>query len=82
LLSPVGDHILQELNSLYLTRFRTYKIARPPKQKPRRGRGLSLSDRKKITPAANFLYKSIFLDNVFCFGVYKLISPCFAPTAL
>ncbi len=29
LLSLVGDHILQELNTLFLTRFRTYKIARP-----------------------------------------------------
>jgi hypothetical protein len=25
---PVGDHILQKFNTLYLTRFRTYKIAR------------------------------------------------------
>jgi hypothetical protein len=32
-LSPVGDHILQEFNILYLTRFRTYKIARPPQTK-------------------------------------------------
>jgi hypothetical protein len=29
-LSPVGDHILQEFKTLYLTRFRTYKIAKPP----------------------------------------------------
>jgi hypothetical protein len=29
----VGDHILQELNSLFLTRFRTYKIATPPQTK-------------------------------------------------
>ncbi len=37
-LSCVGDHFRQVL---YLTRFRTYKIARPtPKQKPMRGRGL------------------------------------------
>ncbi len=33
MLSPVGDHILQKFDTLYLTRFRTYKIARPPKQK-------------------------------------------------
>ncbi len=25
-LSPVGDYILQEFNTLYLTRFRAYKI--------------------------------------------------------
>jgi hypothetical protein len=31
-MSPVGDHILLEFNTLYLTRFRTYKIARPTKQ--------------------------------------------------
>ncbi len=29
MLSPVGDHILQE----FLTRFRTYKVARPPETK-------------------------------------------------
>jgi hypothetical protein len=32
-LSPVGDPILQEFNTLYLTRFRTYKISRPPQTK-------------------------------------------------
>ncbi len=32
-LSCVGDHILQEFNTLYLARFRTYKIARPPQTK-------------------------------------------------
>ncbi len=31
--SRVGYHILQEFNTLYLTRFRTYKIARPPQTK-------------------------------------------------
>jgi hypothetical protein len=30
MLSCVGDHILYEFNTLYLTRFRTYKIALPP----------------------------------------------------
>jgi hypothetical protein len=34
-----GKHI-QELYTVYLTRFRTYKIALPPKQKPRRRGGL------------------------------------------
>jgi hypothetical protein len=32
LLGSVEDHILQEFYNLYLPRFRTYKIARPPKQ--------------------------------------------------
>jgi hypothetical protein len=36
LLSTVGDHILQKFNTLYQTRFRIYKNARPPKKKPRR----------------------------------------------
>jgi hypothetical protein len=40
-LSCVGDHILQEFNTLFLTRFRTYKKSLcHPKQKPRRGGGL------------------------------------------
>ncbi len=29
-LSPVEDHILEKFNTLYLNRFRTCKIARPP----------------------------------------------------
>jgi hypothetical protein len=32
-LSCVVDHILQEINTLYLTRLRTYKIATPPQTK-------------------------------------------------
>ncbi len=39
-LSCVGDHILQKCNTLYLTRFRTYKIALPPQTKPWRRGGL------------------------------------------
>jgi hypothetical protein len=31
--SPVGNHILQEFNTLYMTRFRTYKIARQAQTK-------------------------------------------------
>jgi hypothetical protein len=34
-LSPVKDHILQEFNTLYLTRFRTYKIVTPPQASDR-----------------------------------------------
>ncbi len=40
MLSPVGDHILQEFNTLYLTRFRTTKLLDHPKQNPRRRGGL------------------------------------------
>ena len=40
-LSCVGEHILQEFNTLYLTRFRTYKIARPPQTKNLGGEGAS-----------------------------------------
>jgi hypothetical protein len=32
-LSPVGDHILREFRTLYLTRFRNYKIATPRQTK-------------------------------------------------
>ncbi len=53
--SCVGDHILQEFNTLYLTRFRTYKIALGhPKQKPKRGGGL------RKTPATKSLYMTTF----------------------
>ncbi len=58
-LSCVGDHILQEFNTLFLTRFRTYKIARPPKQKPRRGGSLSQINTCRKVP----LHRLIFLDN-------------------
>jgi hypothetical protein len=37
-LNHVGDHILQEFNILYLTRLRTYRIARPPQTKTWEGR--------------------------------------------
>ncbi len=41
-LSPVGDHILQEFDTLYLTRVRTYKIPRPSQNKKKlRGEGAS-----------------------------------------
>ncbi len=33
-LNCVGDHILQEFNTLFLTVFKTYKIATPPQTKP------------------------------------------------
>jgi hypothetical protein len=40
-LSCVGDHILQEFNTLYLPRFGTYKIVLQPQTKIyRRGEGL------------------------------------------
>jgi hypothetical protein len=40
-LNPVEDHILKELNTLYQTGFRTYKIARPPTNKNLGGEGAS-----------------------------------------
>jgi len=39
LLICVGNHILQEFNTLHLTRFSAYKIARPPQTKTLDGRG-------------------------------------------
>jgi hypothetical protein len=32
-LSPVGNHILKEFNTLCRPRFRTYKISKPPRRK-------------------------------------------------
>jgi hypothetical protein len=47
-LSCVGDHILQDFNTLFLTRFRIYKIATPspppPKQQPSREGGPRQTD--------------------------------------
>ncbi len=37
--SPFGDHVLQKFNTLYLTRFKTYKIAGPPQTIAQEGRG-------------------------------------------
>ncbi len=52
----VGHYILQEFYTVYLTRFRTYKIARPPKTKiPRRGGGL-----RRINTCRKVLFQSIF----------------------
>jgi hypothetical protein len=60
-LSCVGDHILQEFNTLYLTRFRTCKIALPPKQNPRRGRGLrQINICRKVPLQVNFLDNDIW----------------------
>jgi hypothetical protein len=55
-LSCVGDHILQELNTLYLTRFRTYKIARPPQKNQGGEVGLrQINTCRKVPLLVNFL---------------------------
>jgi hypothetical protein len=53
---PVGDHILQEFNTLYLTRFKTYKkLLNHPKLKPRRGGGLrQINTCRKVPLQVNF----------------------------
>ncbi len=56
--SPVGDHILQEFNTLYLTRIRTTKLLDHPKQKPRRGGGL-----RQIHTCRKVPLQVIFLDD-------------------
>jgi hypothetical protein len=56
-LTCVGDHILQEFTILYLTRFRTYKIARPPQTKTWEGRGPQTD---KHLPLSPFTGKFIF----------------------
>jgi hypothetical protein len=57
-MSCVGDYILQEFNSLFLTRFRTYKIAAPSQTKPRRVGGLS-----QINTCYKVPLEVKFLDN-------------------
>ncbi len=60
MLSCVGDHILQEFNTLYLTRFRTYKIALPPQTKSRKGGGLrQINTCCKVPLRVNFLHNDI-----------------------
>jgi hypothetical protein len=49
-LSPVGDNIPQEFNTLYLARFRTYKIARPPQTKILEGRGAQTDKHQPQSP--------------------------------
>ncbi len=51
----VGDHILQEFNTLFLTRFMTYKIVTPNKNIGREGAD-------KHLPQSPFT-ESIFLEN-------------------
>jgi hypothetical protein len=71
-LSPVEDHILQEFNTLYLTIFRTYKIARPPETKTLEGRGPQTD---KHLPQSPFTGQ-IFRMTTFYFKVsIYLISP-------
>jgi hypothetical protein len=56
-LSPVRDHILQEFNTLYLTRFRTYKIARPPQPKIWEGRGPQTAKHLPQSPFTGQFFK-------------------------
>ncbi len=63
-LSCVGDYILQEFNTLFLTRFRTYKIARPPPNKNLGGEGASdmqINTCRKVPLQVNFLDDDILL---------------------
>jgi hypothetical protein len=63
--SLATKYVLCELNTLHLTRFRTYEIATPPQQKPRRGGGLC----RKVPLQINFLEDDI----LHCFlSVYNL----------
>ncbi len=61
-LNCVEDHILQEFDTLFLSRFRTYKLAFHSKQKPRRGGGLrqiSTCRKKSLYMQVNFLDSDI-----------------------
>ncbi len=56
-LSCVGDHILQEFNTIYLTRLRTYESALPPETKPRRGRGPQTDKHLPQSPFTNIFFR-------------------------
>ncbi len=55
-LSCVVDHILLEFNTLFLTKFRTYKIARPPQTRTSRmGGGLGqINTCRKVSLQVDF----------------------------
>jgi hypothetical protein len=63
-LSPVGDHILQEFNTPYLNRFGTSKIAWPPQTKTSEVRGPQIDKHLSQSPFTGQFYKTI----TFCFG--------------
>ncbi len=68
----VGDHIIQKFDTLYQTRFRTYKNATPPPNKNLGGEGAS----DRLTPAAKSLVRSIsFLsDDILLWCLYSLVN--------
>ncbi len=59
-MSPVGGYTLQEFNTLYLTRFRTYKIARPPLFNNSGGGLRQINTLRKVPLQVNFLDDDIF----------------------
>jgi hypothetical protein len=63
-LIPVGDHILQEFKTLNLTRFRTYKIAKPPQTITQEGRGPQTD---KYLPQSPFQVNFLDDDILYCF---------------
>ncbi len=67
MLSPVEDHILQEINTLHLTRFRVYKIARPPQAKTLGGEG----PHRQINTCHKVPLLVNFLDDDFCIAFYQ-----------
>jgi hypothetical protein len=59
-LSCVGDHILQEFNTLFLTKFSAYKFLYHPKQKPRREGDLrQINTCRKVPLQVNFFDNDI-----------------------
>jgi hypothetical protein len=51
------DHILKEFNTLYLTRFRTYKIALSPQTKTEEGRGFQTDKHLPQSPFKGQLFR-------------------------
>ncbi len=60
-LSPVGNHIRQEFNTLHLTRFRIYYIPRSPKTKTQEGEGPQTDKHLPQNPfTGEFFYMTTF----------------------
>jgi hypothetical protein len=59
MMNCVGNHILQEFNTLFLTRFRTYKIATPPLTKTKTCLK-QINNCRKVPLQVNFLDDDIW----------------------
>ncbi len=79
-LSCVGDFILPKFHTLYLTRYRTYTIARPPQTEPWRGGEFrQINTCSKVPLQVNFFWMTTFCiafchSNLSTFGPIRILT--------